>query len=731
MVPDARALGNILSLWNRWIEGQPLGRGFTLWRDVFSRLRDIRPWGPSDRVAPEDASLLREISSGRSPDEPVRIEVELVYRHSVNDARAQETELLQSILSLGGEVIHTSRIPEIAYHAILADLPAQAVWQIAERSPNSLAGSDPVSAIRPQSLASDLEVGDLDESGAPPAAATPTGDPIAALIDGVPQQAHPLLFGRLIVDDPNDLEGQSVGPRVHGTAMASLIVHGDLNELPAPLPRPIYTRPVMFAPAAGSERFPDDRLVIDVFYEAIRRMKEGAEATAPTVIIANVSLGDTRRRFSGRLSPWARALDRLAYKYGILFIVSAGNATEALEVRSFSSSTAFESASTGERAKALIQAAGAVMVNRRLFAPADAVNALTVGALHKDAITPRPPAQQVWSFDPFPDFETSAISSALGPGFASATKPEILLPGGRQRVRLLPSSSCPMVRVEGPNRLAGLRVAAPPSSAGAPPDATFFTSGTSAAAALATRTAHRTHDALESAYPDFLSLAPEARALVLKALLVHQARWTDAASIIIDVLGPADGRLHVRQKDNVRRFLGFGAVEPEDTLACAADRATAWATGRLGPDGAAVFSMPVPAAIAGQARPHSVCATLAWFTPPAPGRQAYRTVRLSVVGLSNDIQADLGLTDKGGQPDDNQARKGTVVHRWWRGQRAASLIHGDRLSIQVQRDPDQGGQIDEEVPFAVAVTIAMPGEVRIYDQVRTRLSIQPQVPVLV
>jgi hypothetical protein len=33
-----------------------------------------------------------------------------------------------------------------------------------------------------------------------------------------------------VSDDPADLEALAVGPRVHGTAMASLVIHGDLNE---------------------------------------------------------------------------------------------------------------------------------------------------------------------------------------------------------------------------------------------------------------------------------------------------------------------------------------------------------------------------------------------------------------------------------------------------------------------------------------------------------------------
>jgi len=50
LVPDMQALREIESLWRRWTEGEELGRGFAGWRDVFSCLRDLRVWGPNDRV---------------------------------------------------------------------------------------------------------------------------------------------------------------------------------------------------------------------------------------------------------------------------------------------------------------------------------------------------------------------------------------------------------------------------------------------------------------------------------------------------------------------------------------------------------------------------------------------------------------------------------------------------------------------------------------------------------
>ncbi|MHC2283773.1 hypothetical protein ACVME8_010443 [Bradyrhizobium diazoefficiens] len=69
LVPDARALRQIESLWQTWVAGRDLPDGYTAWRDVFACLRDLRPWGPEDRVQPLDATILGEEIFGRADDE--------------------------------------------------------------------------------------------------------------------------------------------------------------------------------------------------------------------------------------------------------------------------------------------------------------------------------------------------------------------------------------------------------------------------------------------------------------------------------------------------------------------------------------------------------------------------------------------------------------------------------------------------------------------------------------
>ena len=293
------------------------------------------------------------------------------------------------------------------------------------------------------------------------------------------------------------------------------------------------------------------------------------------------------------------------------------------------------------------------------------------------------------------------------------------MPGAKEHLRVVRNHSHIEVQPAGPGRYAGLRVAAPPTADRE--DASGYTNGTSSAAALASRTAHRIHDALEATYGgEFLDLSHIERAVILKALLVHPARWPDAAaSLIRNTIGPSDGRQHVRQKDNIRRFLGFGYVDSEDAVACAADRATFWAVGQLRREQVASISIPIPAAFGGKRRAHTLAATLAWFTPVSPGRRTYRTVRLRL--LEPGSLDDLAVKPSSMQPDGNQTNRGTVFSRVWTGERAPVVSQNMSAIVEIQREPDQGAEIDEAVPFGLAVTLAMPGVVEIYDQVRARL----------
>lgn len=440
LVPDMAALRNLQSLWHRWQEGQ-LVRGETTWSNVFEHLRDLRPWGPNDRVHSSDQTFLATIVDGLDDQELVRLEIELVFRSNDGAGRESEAEVSGAITARGGAIVSRARLPDISYHALLADVPVWAIREIVEQRIEGIAGLESVMHIRPQSEATTVDIGDPGESAASDAVEPAPGQPILALLDGVPVSGHRRLAAHIELDDPFELEpGAMVTSRAHGTAMASLIIHGDLNRAENQLPRRIHIIPVM----GEGDRFPRDRLVVDLIYVAVMRLREHR----PGIVIVNLSLGNRYRPFHNQLSPWARLIDRLAYRLGLLFIVSAGNQVNDFGIAAFATSRDYEDADGRSRATSIVTALHSIMAERRLLSPAETINGVTVGGCNVDAVPPADRALARALVDPFPDHLMANPSSCLGTRLCPVSEAGHLDARGA-RAHAVRAQSCPYRRRAG------------------------------------------------------------------------------------------------------------------------------------------------------------------------------------------------------------------------------------------------------------------------------------------
>jgi hypothetical protein len=723
-MPNLQALRQLIRVWTIYSTGGRMLNGFGMWTKLFARLKDVRAWGPEDRVLPETIAAWQD-QLAEAPDAAVRFEVELWFR----DAPAQRTRAMAALRgaaqALGGMVLHEAAIEAIRYHAALVELPARQVEALVQNKHVSLGLLDDIMFVRPQSLAladknEDPEGQPANDGGHAPPAALP---PIAALLDGFPVQNHVRLARRLEIDDPDGFEqGYAVALRRHGTEMASLIVNGDLNADEAPLSRPLYVQPVMRPSPAGVERTPADRLLVDVIYRAVRRMKVGdgnQAATAPGVLLVNLSLGDLRRPFAGPMSPWARLLDYLAYEYRVLFLVSAGNITETIAVPEYDTWAQFEEANEELRDQAVLRAVHANRARRTLLSPAESLNTITVGAAHDDSIVNRRmplDAKPPWSCEGLPN-----LSSALGLGHRLIVKPDIFMNGGRELVRR--RSTHPLV-IE-PVRVAqggfGLLAAAP--DAGGNTARTALCHGTSAATALATRTGHQIHDALmDVAGGSMHADVPEQyRALLIKALLVHGASWGDSSALVEGVFGPHGQHDHNARKDNVARFLGYGRVDVPRVLACTRNRATLLGQGEVVPGNAKLHRFPLPASLDGARDFRAVTVTVAWFSPVNPRHQGYRMTALEA-GPGGEAGYSLALDRASAQPNFNAVKRGSVFHERREGERAAAFVDDGDLLLRVSCRAT-AGTYDQPVPYAVAISVEVGVESRIeaYAEVRAAL----------
>lgn len=561
---DAAAVRELLSMWERFKADPsvPLPRP---WKQVFTRqVEDVRAWGPKDRLM---RSLDEAVQAAEWEGiEQISVEIELWYRRDPEGRDEASRRVRDQTEACGGTVVNECVIEGIDYHALLVELPIGEVKSFFSENPGDLVGARQVMYLH---RSTQTTVRRLDAVGESPAVTSdgpkPTGSPRIALLDGLPMANHDLLANRLIIDDPDEREqSYPARHRRHGTAMASVIIHGDLSAARDVLSRPLYVRPILEAPDRDDdpERYPTTELVCDVVHRAIVRICEGegdAPPVAPSVRVVNISIGDPDRHLARRLSPLARLLDYLADRYDLLFVVAAGNHPQPISYEP----------KTGDLRTDLRRVIVDDLLDRRLLSPAESINSLTVGALNSDrsdsVVTAANRVEPVETGSP-------ALYSAVGHGFARSVKPEVFAPGGRQIYAEGFDNGQP-VRTLRPidNVVMGPGVlVAQPGSAGSTVSAEYLR-GTSPATAHVTRFASDVLDRLEllraergdDAVPD------ESLTVLTKALVVHAASWGEPMTWETDA--GVSGAKRRRGLSRLRAVRGLPGGRGDQGQACGDD----------------------------------------------------------------------------------------------------------------------------------------------------------------
>ena len=439
IMTNQRALSEMLSLWRRYKDQDDskmkFDQGLTKFREVFKCLKDIRRWGIRERI--EETGVLdawRE-SLQHEGTQPITFEAELWFRNQEAARESSRNSIEMLVSQLGGQTLSSCTIPEISYHSLLLNLPRNVIQSITDHPDTELVKCDNVMFFRPTGqMCSDFmpTEGDLSEISTDQENPS-SGNPIVALFDGLPLENHRLLANHLIVDDPDDWASDyPADGRVHGTTMASLIIHGDKNSNSSSLLTPLYVRPIMKPygwDGYRQELMPDDILPVDLIHRAVRRLFEGngsESPVAPEVKIINLSIGDPVRQFDHSMSPLARLLDWLSEKYNIIFVISAGNHDVPINLGVTESE--FENLSEKDRQELIVQTLLSVARNRRILSPAESINSITVGATHHDFSQT---GHMGVLIDPY-ETELPSPISPIGAGYRRSIKPDLMFSGGRQ-----------------------------------------------------------------------------------------------------------------------------------------------------------------------------------------------------------------------------------------------------------------------------------------------------------
>ena len=171
------------------------------------------------------------------------------------------------------------------------------------------------------------------------------------------------------------------------------------------------------------------------------------------------------------------------------------------------------------------------------------------------------------------------------------------------------------------------------------------------------------------------------------------------------------------------RWLGYGPVDVERAITCAAERATLLGVGELGADEAFVFSAPLPPTLAGKIAWRRLTVTLAWMAPINCAHQGYRRAKLWMTPPQDQLRIK-----RANSVHDKAALRGSVQHEILEGSDAVAFVDGNRFECKVNCSAD-AGELTGKVRFAVCVSleVAVDSGIPVYQEIRDRI----KPPVLI
>ena len=722
-MPTIESFEGLLRLRRAYERGENAPHGEAPWWKLFDLLLALRPWGPGDRFSEgARATVADRLPLDDSAEAVLELELWPTANKPLRRRWREETEA--KLRELGGRVIDRSSIHAdgFLYEGILAGLRTDTVRALVENPEivDGLATVEGIQFILPQTIAQSTPLSEQanDESAVPDVyyEDLPTR---AALLDGTPVAAHPALLGGVDIEDVHDLVRFSlVEQRHHATAMASLILRGDLEaDGHALTGSRLLSVPILVDTQNGASS-PRERLLVDLIHTALLRIFVGDERAGPDVFVVNMSIGALHNRFAGPVTALARLLDWWAWQEGVLFVISAGNIPEDLPLPTVTSQT-WEESGVEVRQQLIRDALRENMFERTLLSPAEAINGLTVGAVSNDE-TDRPhPPQIANAFKYESDGQLlPPISNALGLGPRRCIKPDLLTNGGVHEFRVLPRGNGVVLQNDVVSQRTGLIVASPRTTATSP---SRRARGTSCAAALVTRALLQSADALtaEDGPYEGQELSRRDYALLTRALAVNSAKWPESAlQLRAETRDRIGSQKYAQANQETARYYGHGVLSVDTMQESPQRGVTLVGFGDAKKDHAVDFAFPIPQSLSGKQVPRTMRVTIAWFSPVNPARASYRLSSLEAIALdAADHLQDKSwlLRMKTNDWDSGLIKRGSIWSR--------CLIHsvqtiptfdGDTaLQFRVQcSDPTNGGlDQDLEIHFAVAATLQVEAQV--------------------
>lgn len=510
--------------------------------------------------------------------------------------------------------------------------------------------------------------------------------PALCVVDSGILEAHPLLEPAILGDRSRSFPA-ALGPPVptppvkdagHGTNTAGVALYGDVG---AAAVAKVFSPELWIVNARVLDDecgFHPDRMPF---------LRDVVEHAKDRCRVFNLSYGF--EQCPGFLSKEAAELDELTREHGVLFVVSSGNGVP--DALGLDPQQAADNYPRYLKREAW-----------RVRAPAEALTALTVGALTPD----RDPSQaQRTAVAP----KRAPAPFSLAGGLKGVVKPELVESAGNMAYEGVPP------RWASSDVNLGIPTTSHRFGEG---QLLEFATGTSIAAPKVAHLAAR-----------IVARYPEATSNLLRALLVNSA--------------VAPGGVADWTKQDVMALCGFGVPDADRALFCRPNRVTLYHEGTIVPDEVKVFEVPVPRELSKAKGRKTISVTVA-FDPPVSLVRRDRPSGVSLTwGLASGdvpegtLEAAIAAEAESEEPEVSPSppprrsvfiagdlpkraqQHGAVqknVFPWTRGE------HGETYRLAITAKATRARDAKAAQRYAVAVTLECEdAEVNVYAAVRTRV----------
>lgn len=721
IITNQRALAEIVSLWNHYNEdaNYKFERGFTGFRNLFQTLNDVHQWGIQERIADTGVLEAWQEDLQENGRDSVRAQIELFYRTSETKRISAERKVTDIVRENGGSIITSSIIPEIKYHGVLVEIPRAYAQRIINREEVNLVMADEIMFFKAASQSVHIGIADANE----PIDSIDTperifNEPIVALFDGMPQENHPLLQQLITVDDPDSFGASyPVDERIHGTSMSSLILRGEDMESISTDVYKLYIRPIMKSrrgfDGKVDEYIPDDFLLVDKVHECVRRLFEpAAGSVAPTVRIINLSIGVNYREYFTLISPLARLLDWLSYKYRVLFVVSAGNHPNDINLgMDFND---YKSLSDSEKNQFIVKYLSNNIRNLRILSPGESMNSLTVGSVFAD----NNPAQPVGNMTELCSSFLPAVYGSFGRGINSAIKPDILYNGGNNHIRECVQNRNFAQWRPSITRAPGIK-SAYPSSERQGSAIVGYSTGTSNSTALITNKAVECYTVLDHLFvtEKGINLPHSHAAVLIKAMIAHGASWGELKSLFKEGLGLSGNQAN----NDILKYLGYGPTNIEKVKDYTKNKICLVGYGDIQQDKAFEYVIPLPFDFHAEKYKRRLTVTLAYFSPIHPSSIKYREKQVWF-----DLLDEKKVVGARAEYDYHAVQRGTLQHEVLETEKTVVWDENDSIVIKVScRGDASEKETESTIPYAIFATfeIAPEHDIDVYQKISDRVRI--------